>query len=156
MKSRPMAKNGALANIKPRPVGRPTKFKPEFCDVVMEHLTNPNKLGTLRGLAARLNISPETLYRWKRDIPEFSNALQNAQAIQEEKLAQAMLLSNLNTTGCIFTLKNLYNWKDKREVQANVSIADALIDHDNTGTRKRVRWDEEDVIDAEVVSEPTE
>lgn len=57
---------------KKRP-GRPTDFKPEYIEIAA-HLCQ--KMGaTDREIADYLNVAESTLYKWKAEIPEFSEAL---------------------------------------------------------------------------------
>jgi hypothetical protein len=58
-----------------RPVGRPTKYKEEFCEKVIEL----GKQGYSKAMiAATLDIARDTLDEWIDSIPEFSYAMKRA------------------------------------------------------------------------------
>ena len=58
-----------------RPVGRPSKYDPSFCERVIEL----GRLGKSRAyIASEINVSRETLDEWERDYPEFSDAMDEA------------------------------------------------------------------------------
>lgn len=66
--------------------GRPSKFKPEFHDLVIEYA----KAGkSITQIACLLDVTRESLYEWERENPEFSYTLtrarQFAQAWWEDK-----------------------------------------------------------------------
>lgn len=52
--------------------GRPTKYKPEYCDKAIE-LGKRGKSFTY--IAAELDIHKDTLYEWIKNYPDFSDAM---------------------------------------------------------------------------------
>jgi len=63
------------------PVGRPTKYRPAFCDKIIE----AGKIGCSRARFAVLcGISIDTLYQWAKEIPELSEALTLASAYSQD------------------------------------------------------------------------
>jgi hypothetical protein len=68
------------------PAGRPTDYRPEFCERVIELGRNGRSVAQM---ASILDVSKGTLYLWAQVHPEFSDALSlaktHAQAIWEEK-----------------------------------------------------------------------
>lgn len=103
------------------PVGRPSKYKPEFCDVV---IAAGEEGKTLAGMAEACDVHRETLNDWMDANPEFSVAvkrgLQKAQACWEDKGMQATFggVEGFNATSFIFNMKNRFkeDWRDKHEV----------------------------------------
>jgi hypothetical protein len=77
-----------------RPVGRPTKYKEEFCERVIEL----GKQGYSKAMiAATLDIARETLDEWIDSKPEFSDAMKIAITQSQfwwEKTAQENLKNN--------------------------------------------------------------
>lgn len=67
--------------LKPKhPGGRPTKYKPAFCQAIVMH----GKQGmTVPEMADELDVSIQTLYEWKGVYPEFSEAFSRAQEAAE-------------------------------------------------------------------------
>lgn len=119
--------------------GRPSKFKPEFVD-------QGRKLALLGAtdaeVAAFFDVTDRTLYRWKVDHPEFSQALNAGKAVADERVERALFQravgyshddAHVSTfegvvtltpivkhyppdpTSCIFWLKNRKraDWRDK-------------------------------------------
>ncbi|MCZ3621879.1 helix-turn-helix transcriptional regulator [Lactobacillus mulieris] len=68
---------------------------------------------TIDQVAKYIGISQDTIYRWIKDFPEFSEAIKTgkrqANAIIENRLFQKAASGNM--TAIIFYLKN--NWRDK-------------------------------------------
>lgn len=62
-------------------VGRPTKYKPEYCEKVIEHM----RLGkSLTSFAASIGSYRELLYDWQKANPEFLHACKTAQELSQE------------------------------------------------------------------------
>lgn len=64
-----------------RPVGRPSRYKPEFCDVAIEvgrHGGGPNDI------ACEIGVLRENLYDWAKVHPEFSTALKLAKQLEQK------------------------------------------------------------------------
>ena len=59
------------------PSGRPTKFRPEVCERVVELMAEGRSLD---GCAALLGVHPDSLYEWQRVHPEFSGAVRAGRA----------------------------------------------------------------------------
>lgn len=60
------------------PAGRPTLYKPEYCDVIIEL----GKLGkSMTAMALACNVSKQTILDWARAHEEFSDALTRARAL---------------------------------------------------------------------------
>ena len=104
------------------PAGRPTKYKPEFCDVV---LRIGEEAGTLAAMAEACDVNRETLNDWIAKNPEFSDAvkrgLQRAQVWWESqgRLATFGGFDGFNATSYIFQMKNRFkeDWRDKQETE---------------------------------------
>lgn len=70
----------ADGNDIPHAGGRPSKYDPAFCDKVVEW----GRAGKSRTwMAATIGISRECIYEWERTIPEFSDALKRAKALEQ-------------------------------------------------------------------------
>jgi transposase len=105
----------------PKPRGRPTKYDPDFCDVIIEAM---EKGFSKEAAAAHVRISKDTLYEWAKKYPEFSDALklgvQLSQIFWEKKgidnLEETYQGTKLNSTNWIFNMKNRFNWRDKKDL----------------------------------------
>lgn len=63
------------------PAGRPTSYKPEYCDQVIEW----GALGkSLVWMAASFGVSRDTVHEWSKVHPEFSDALTRARALSQQ------------------------------------------------------------------------
>lgn len=55
------------------PGGRPTKYKPEYCELLIEHMAGGHSFESFAGRPdVRVNI--DTLYEWAKVHPQFSEA----------------------------------------------------------------------------------
>lgn len=63
------------------PAGRPTKYKPEYCEMVIEHMRTGKSLNSF---AASLRTHRSVLYKWMDQFSEFRDACQTAQALSQE------------------------------------------------------------------------
>ena len=62
------------------PAGRPTDYRPEYCDAVIEY----GRMGkSLAWMAAELGVAKSTLQLWEKDIPEFSVAMTQARVLSQ-------------------------------------------------------------------------
>jgi transposase len=93
-----------MANQK---VGRPTKYKPEFCDLVIDLMSQGRSLD---GCAPIMGVHPDSLYQWQHDYPEFSDAVRigRAHATQfwEDRLIKVADGLPGNANSIMWALKN--------------------------------------------------
>lgn len=54
-----------------RSAGQPTKYKPEYCEMLIEHMSKGKPFQTF---AAKIKVKRSTLYNWASEIPEFAEA----------------------------------------------------------------------------------
>lgn len=73
---------------------------------------------TISGLALFLDTTRETLNQYENK-PEFTDTIKSAKTKIEHEL-ELSLYGN-NVTGIIFNLKNNYGWKDKTEIDQNIT-----------------------------------
>jgi len=112
--------NAGLGSI-PVPMGRPTKYTPDMCQQVIE-LGAQGK--TLKGIAARLGITHETLNDWRKTNKDFSLAIKTALALSQEwweelgQLGAAGQIEGFNATSFIFNMKNRFR-EDYTEIREN-------------------------------------
>ena len=119
------------------PAGRPSKYDPEFCDIVIEVGEGGD---TLAAMAEACGIHRETLNEWIEIHPEFSDAvkvgLQKAQVWWEKKGKVATFgeQPGFNATSFIFNMKNRFkdDWRDKVEQDHTSS--------DGSMTPQKVEW----------------
>lgn len=69
------------------PAGRPTYYKPEFC----EQVTKLCKLGaTDKEIAGFFEVSESTLNLWKAEYPEFSESIKKGKIIADAEVAYSL------------------------------------------------------------------
>lgn len=96
--------------------GKPSKYKPAYCNEVKEHLAQGYSLTTWGGT---VGICRETCYNWAKEHVEFFNAIKigraKGQLVWEQRLETQAASGEGNTTAIIFAMKNLYrdDWADK-------------------------------------------
>lgn len=129
-------------------MGRPSDFKPEFCQEAEEQCRNG---ATDEELADYFDVSTRTIYRWKAAYPEFCQALKTGKETADERVERSLYAKAVgytfdsekvfqfqgqivrapvkehvppDTTAAIFWLKNrrAENWRDKSEVHHKHSV----------------------------------
>ena len=98
------------------PAGRPSAYDP----AKLEEVENYCLLGcTDEQLSNFLEISVETLYGWKRDKPEFLQAIKKGKEIADSLVAKSLFQKAIlgDTLACIYWLKNRRpeKWREKPE-----------------------------------------
>lgn len=103
--------------------GRPTKYKPEYCQQIIDFFSdNNNKLPFFSAFARTIGIPEETVIDWQDQDEDFRRAYKICKDIQKEKLIEGGLSGKYNPTFAIFTAKNLTDMKDQVETTHNVNI----------------------------------
>lgn len=106
--------------------GRPTKFKPEYCEQLVEHMKQGFPFGTF---AAIIHVNEDTLYEWCHKHEIFSEAKKKGKKYQElwwiSMGRQAVMgqVENFNSTTFVWMTKNLIGWRDKHEIVEQQSIS---------------------------------
>ena len=104
-------------------VGRPTKYKPQMCETILELMKEGASLDEVRG---ELDISKDTLYRWKEDYEDFSDSIKRgirmSQAWWEKQGRISLRDRDFNYTGWYMNMKNRFKWSDKKEFNNEGSI----------------------------------
>lgn len=114
-------------------MGRPTKYLPEHCQMLIEHMATGL---SFESFAAVAKVDRDTIYNWIEIHPDFSDA--KKQAFEESRLfwekkgieglfseseydANTKISSSksMNAAVWIFTMKNRFpeEWKDKHETE---------------------------------------
>ncbi len=108
------------------PAGRPTKYDPSMCDIV---IAAGEEGETLAGMAEACDVDRATITNWMDEHPEFFSAvkrgLQRAQVWWERqgKLATFGSVPGFNATSYIFNMKNRFpsDWREKQDVDLTSS-----------------------------------
>lgn len=99
--------------------GRPSKYQPSYCDLVIEHMSEG---ASLTSFAADIGVARSSINEWMAANPEFSEAVKIAKAkcaawweLQARNGAKG---GDINPTLVIFGLKNMAaeDWREKQEI----------------------------------------
>lgn len=111
-------------------MGRPTKYKEEYCDMLIEHM----KQGySFESFASRVGVHVDSLYEWCKMFPEFSESKKKGFASSQTFWEDAAIKGlwnitehgqTLNTSLWIFNMKNRFKWTDRHEVTKDVKDMD--------------------------------
>lgn len=100
-------------------MGRPIEYKPEYCDLLKEHMA---KGYSFEAFAADINSHKDTLYEWVKTYPDFSDSKRIGESVSLkfwEGLGVGGVVGQIdgfNTTAWIFNMKNRHKWSDRNEV----------------------------------------
>jgi len=100
------------------PGGRPTKYRPEYCEQAIEFMRDGY---SATAFAGHIGVSFSALKLWMDEYPEFMAAIKAARAASakwwETALRNTAVTGTGNATACIFGVKNRSQdeWKDKQE-----------------------------------------
>lgn len=103
---------------------RDLKYKPEYCEAVIEHMAQGDPLETF---GATIDVSKMTLYNWIKKHPEFAESVEIGKVHCYKwwfTLGKGMATGKLkgNPTPWVFTMKNIFGWLDAIESKTNVDI----------------------------------
>ena len=106
-------------------VGRPTKYKPEMCKIVVDMMREG---AALCEVCAEIGIIPDTMDRWRKEArkKEFSDAVKKGIALSESwwtKKGRVNLENNkFSYTGWYMNMKNRFGWRDQKQIEVNANI----------------------------------
>lgn len=124
------------------PGGRPTKYKPEYCDEIVEFFSveptrevevvtidkkgnesvryeqKPNPLPQLVHFAAKIGVDDDTIVEWAKKHKEFSAAYNKTKRLQKAFLIENGLHAGRYAPAfAIFTAKNITDMRDVIETE---------------------------------------
>lgn len=106
--------------VKPKVLGRPTKYKEEYCEQLIEHMSEGL---SFESFGAVIDVNSDTLHEWVKVHPVFSDAKKMAFTkcrLFWEKIGIEGIWNvegkSLNTGNYCFQMKNRFKWTDKVEV----------------------------------------
>jgi len=93
------------------PAGRPTKYDPKYCEMIIEEF---RKGGHMRTFADLVDVEKKTLYNWMKEYPEFLHARNkalNASAVFWNKIGIGLASGKLkgNAAAYIFNCTNRFD-----------------------------------------------
>lgn len=96
-------------------MGRPSKYKPEFCSALVEHMA---KGLSFESFAAVAKVDRDTIYEWTKAHQDFSDAYKRGHVenmLFYERMGVAIMAGKVhkaNVTAWIFNMKNRHKWRD--------------------------------------------
>lgn len=130
------------------PIGRPSKYKPEYCEQLIEHMASGL---SFESFAAIVDVNQDTLHEWAKVHEEFSEAKKAAymkNLLFWEKLGVDHIINSsesesygegqsrsssksLNSAVYIFNMKNRHKWRDKQpdendQININFTLAEKM------------------------------
>jgi transposase len=100
------------------PAGRPTDYRPEYCDDLVHHM---NDGFSFESFAGKVGNHHRTLYDWAEAHPEFLQAKRRGEDLAriwwEGTLKRIAVTNEGNATATIFALKNKFpaEWRDRQQ-----------------------------------------
>ena len=117
------SKSKALTKATPKKMGRPTKYKPEYCQMLIEHMAEGYPFETF---AALIGTHRATLYNWVDSNVDFFDARKKGQEMLYLHLVKVgkriAMGGGGNPTAWIFMMKNICGWRNELQVKADVTV----------------------------------
>jgi hypothetical protein len=107
--------------------GRPSKYREEFCDMLIEHM---KKGLSYESFASDAGVCFDTLYEWEKVHSNFSDSKKRGNSFRMKTVETLLLkasagqLEKANMTGIIFLLKNAFpkQYKDRHDHEINAKV----------------------------------
>jgi hypothetical protein len=121
------------------PGGRPTTYKPEYCELLIEHM---GKGYSFESFAGTIDTHRGTLYRWEAAHPEFRDAKKaglDKSLLFWERLGvhgASGKVKGFNPSAWIFNLKNKHLWRDKTPDEIKEEAKPLIIVRPSSGERE--------------------
>lgn len=116
--------------------GRPSKYKSEYCQLLLDHMANGFTYNSFAALIPDNSVNMDTIYEWEKKHPDFaetkkrgiilatyhwekiSAAIASGRkiTIRTKEGVQVINPKDVNTAVHIFNLKNRLGWRDKHDV----------------------------------------
>jgi len=102
--------------------GRPTKYKKEMCQIVIEK-SKSNEFITRTDIAVHFDVGMDTLIEWEKKHVDFSKALKKSEAYRMQYMERMGLTGthqgkSFNAVPWLFMTKNMFpkHYSDKKEI----------------------------------------
>jgi len=100
------------------PTGRPTKYDPKYCELIIKHFSEG---GNITSFAGTISVSKQTVYTWLDTYPAFLDAKDIAHgkaAAFYNKIGIGLMTGKFkggSASAWVFTQKNCFGWRDRVE-----------------------------------------
>ena len=113
----------AHETIEHRGRGRPSEYKPQYCELVKKHMATGK---SLTAFAGSIGQSKDTIYEWIATHADFADAVTRARASRVDALETRLLSANNGGVAAtsIFALKNADpdEWREVRYANIEHSV----------------------------------
>lgn len=104
--------------------GRPTDYKPEYCELLIAHMAEGL---SFESFAGKVGASKQTIYDWMQKNPEFLDSRRKGDALSLlwwEKEGKDGMWSGKQFNAAIWmiNMKNRHGWRDRLEMKADLKI----------------------------------
>ncbi len=107
--------------------GRELLYKPEYCDMLKA--MREDGLSVVQ-FCAKIRISTQTFYKWKKDHPEFAEAdnvaKAHAEAVWEDRYVAAMYENTVNASMFNRYMSVRFNWAEKQQIEQKVDVSESI------------------------------
>jgi hypothetical protein len=100
-------------------LGRPSKYLPEYDDMLIKHMSEGMSFESFAGL---VGVCKQTIYTWCDIYPTFLDSkkvgVEKGRYFHERLGIAAMAgkIENFNSTVWVFSMKNRFGWRDKKDI----------------------------------------
>jgi len=130
------------AEKEPAIMGRPTKYRPEYCQAIIEYFTvEPTDSDGhavpppyIQEFCLSIGINKSTLQEWVAKYEDFSNAYSVAKAKQKQLMITNALLGGYNASFAWRAMMNMHDWRDKQEHKVEVKPLVVFDDEEESET----------------------
>lgn len=146
----PFERTTLPAHLKPG-VGRPSEYRPEYCELVIERMAQGY---SLTAFAGTIRVSKNAVYEWIREYEAFGDAVSRAKPARLTALETKLLRSRkgAETTAAIFALRNADpdEWRDvKHQEHSHTMKVETLTDAQLYAIAAQKRGADDAAIDGE-------
>lgn len=93
-------------------IGRPTKYKPEFCEIALKILREGRSQAAV---AAELNVAKSQITEWMKRYPDFQNACARGLAAAESVWEDPAFCPSLHPARWRLNMLNRFGWQDRQD-----------------------------------------
>jgi len=125
---------GKKLKPEPAPVGRPTKYKPEYCKAIIDYFDIPaidsdgkaNDPLFIINFCLSIGISKDCLHKWVAKYPEFNDAYSVAKEKQKQLIIINAAQDRYNASFTWKMMMNMFGWRDKQDVDNKITLPPGL------------------------------
>jgi len=122
---------------KKKKTGRPSGYKKKYCQMLIDHMAQGY---SIEAFAGEIGVTKKTIYNWVDLNEEFLHAQKvgqtKSQLWWEKAGRQGMFLKTFTPAIWIFSMKNRFNWTDKKESNSDKAIHTVTIQMPEKGTQE--------------------